>query len=121
MFLFHAAKSVFILHLLLVFYSISSILSKFAGKYELFSLPFFVLYGAVLLILGIYAIGWQQVLKRLPLTTAFANKAITVVWGLVWGVLIFGEVVNAGKIIAAALIMAGIVLFSADKNEEEAC
>ena len=49
------------------------------------------------------AIGWQQVIKRIPLTTAFANKAVTVVWGLVWGALFFREAVTPGKLLGAAL------------------
>ena len=32
-----------------------------------------------------YAFGWQQVIKHLPLTTAYANKAVTVVWGILLG------------------------------------
>ena len=49
---------------------------------------------AMVAILGIYAIGWQQVIKRMPLTTAYANKAVTLVWGLVWGLLLFHEQLN---------------------------
>ena len=39
----------------------------------------------MLLALVTYAAGWQQVIKHLPLTTAYANKAVTVVWGILAG------------------------------------
>ena len=48
------------------------------------------LYGGMLAALVVYAFGWQQVIKHLPLTTAYANKAITVVWGILLGFLLFG-------------------------------
>ena len=63
------------------------------------------------MILGIYAIGWQQIIRNTSLTSAFLNKAITVIWGIFWGVLLFNESLNAGKIIGAIFIIAGIVLF----------
>ena len=69
------------LHVLLLFYSLSGIFSKNAAYQPVLSIPFFLLYGGMLAVLFIYAIGWQQIIKRLPLTVAFANKAVTVVLG----------------------------------------
>lgn len=73
---------------------------------------FIIFYGGMILLLGIYAIFWQQIIKRLPLTLAFANKAVTVIWGMVWGVLIFHEHLSVGKFVGAAVIIAGIVLYN---------
>ena len=113
------ASTIVALQLLLVFYSISAILSKFAGEYEFGTPAFFGFYCAVVAILGIYAIGWQQILKRLPLTTTYANKAVTVIWGFIWGLLFFGEEITFGKIIAAVVIIAGVVCFAlADRGDD---
>ena len=98
------------MHLLLMLYSLGGICSKLAGRYPLFSLPFFLFYGLVLLDLALYAIMWQQILKKVPLITAYANKAVTVIWGLVWGMLVFGETITARKVIGAAIIIAGVVM-----------
>ena len=81
------------------------------------SVRFCLYYGTVILLLGVYAIGWQQVIKRIPLTTAFANKAVTVVWGLVWGALFFHEAVTPGKLLGAALVIAGVILFERADGE----
>jgi len=99
-----------LLHLLLLLFSLGGVCSKLAARYEVFSLQFFLLYGLVLLNLAFYAIMWQQVLKRMPLVTAYANKAVTVVWGLLWGTLFFGEAITPKKLAGAAIIIAGIVL-----------
>ena len=72
------------------------------------------------MLLGLYAIGWQQIIKRLPLTTAFANKAVSIVWGMVWGILIFHEKITVGNIVGAALVISGVVLYAyADDKKEE--
>lgn len=105
------------LHVLLLFYSLSGIFSKNAAYQPFLSVPFILLYGGMLAVLFIYAIGWQQIIKRLPLTVAFANKAITVVWGMVWGVLFFGEQINIQMIIGAALVIAGIVWYSIEDGK----
>lgn len=46
----------------------------------------------------------------MPLTTAFANKAVTIIWGMLWGVLIFRESITPAMIIGSVVIIAGIWL-----------
>lgn len=114
-------KALVALHLLLMGYSISGILSKFAAKQDFLSSKFCLCYGGIIVILGVYALVWQQIIQRIPLTTAFANKAVTVVWGLIWGLLIFHEAITPGKLAGAALVIAGVVLFSiSDKEVDQA-
>jgi len=114
------SKILLLLHMLLMVYSTSGICSKLASAEPFFSLRFCLFYGVVIVLMGVYAIGWQQIIKRMPLTAAFANKAVTVVWGLVWGVVFFGESVTVGKVVGAALVIVGIVIFSsADKEEQD--
>ena len=112
-------KTIVLLHLMLMCYSFSSILSKFAASHPFFSPKFCLCYCGIIVILGIYALAWQQIIKRLPLTTAYANKAMTVVWGLIWGALIFHETTTPGKITGAALVVAGVILFSIADGEVE--
>lgn len=112
------AKTLLALHVLLMAYSLLGVLSKFAAVHPFLSPRFCLCYSGIIAILGVYALGWQQIIKRMPLTTAFANKAVTVVWGLVLGTLIFHEPITQGKIVGGLLIMAGVVLFSTGKQEE---
>ena len=79
----------------------------------------------VLLILMVYAVFWQLILKKLPLTVAMANKSATVIWGLIFGSLIFQERISLSNIIGAVIIIAGIVMVAladdgqvADKEQE---
>lgn len=100
------------LHILLLIYSLSGICAKNASKTDFMSLEFCLLYGGIIIILFIYAIGWQQVIKRIDLSIAFANKSITVIWGIVWGLLFFGEELILSKVVGASLVMLGCVLYS---------
>lgn len=105
-------KILLALHLLLMVYSMSGICSKLASRAPFLSFQFCLYYAAIIGLLGLYAIGWQQIIKRLPLTTAFSNKAVTVVWGIIWGAAFFQEPITVKKVVGAALIIAGVVLYA---------
>lgn len=113
-------KVLLALQVLLVLFSTSGIMSKLAAGYGFMSPGFILCYGGMVCILGVYAIGWQQVIKRLPLTTAYANRAVTAVWGIVWGVLFFGESVSWQKILGALIVLAGVALYATAGEGEAA-
>lgn len=112
-------KTLLLLHILLLFYSFADVASKFAAGFDLLSIGFIVCYLIVLVILAIYALGWQQVIKRMPLTSAYANRGITIVWGIFWGAVFFAEPVTLFKVLGAVMIIAGIALFSQEEAREE--
>ena len=89
-----AKKGTFLLlHISLLFSSLSGVCSKMASRYtdHILSISFLFWFGLVFVIMFGYAIIWQQILKRMPLTVAYANKPVTLIWGIIWGSLIFGE------------------------------
>lgn len=111
-------KTIFFLHMMLMIYSMSGICSKKAAGVPFLSIQFCFYYGMIILLLAFYAVGWQQIIKRLPLTTAFANKAVTVVWGIIWGVVFFNEAISIGKIVGAVLVIVGVVIYAyADQGD----
>ena len=111
-------KWFFLLHVLLMIYALGSVCSKYAAEQSIGSVPFTLLYGGVIVTLGIYAVGWQQIIKHLPLTTAYANKAVTVVWGVFFGVIFFQEQITLRQMFGVIITVAGVVLYIfADKGE----
>lgn len=110
-------KKYIVLHLTLMIYSMSGVCSKMAAGESFLSFRFCLFYGGVIALLGFYAIAWQQIIRVLPLTTAFANKAVTTAWGLLWGLLFFHEQITIGKIVGVALVISGVILFSAADTE----
>ena len=108
------------LHILLFIMSAGSICSKMASNEAFLSIRFILFYGGLIVILGIYAVGWQQIIKRIPLTTAYANKAITVFWGMIWGSLLFNETLSIKKVLGAVIVIVGVVLFAiAEKSDQD--
>ena len=112
-------KTLLALHLLLAVFSLSGIMSKLAAQFPFMSAEFVLCYGGMIVVLGVYAIGWQQVIKRIPLTTAYANRAVTVIWGIVWGALLFDETVSWQKVLGAVVVLAGVVLFAMAGDDPE--
>jgi len=108
-------KKVYVaLHAILMFYAISGIFSKKAAQEPFLSVPYIKYYMLVLAILIVYAFVWQQLLMRLPLTVAMANKAVTVIWGMVYGVFFFQEKITFFNLLGAALIIAGICIVAGE-------
>lgn len=101
-------KDYALLHIVLFLYSLGAIFSKVASRQEFLSWRFIMAYGMVLVIMFAYAIVWQQVLKKIDLTVAFANKAIVIAWGIIWGAVLFKEQITWNMIVGAVIIIIGI-------------
>lgn len=89
-------------------YSLVSVLSKLAAGQPFLSLSFLLLVAAAFVCLGVYAVIWQQLIQRTDLSTAYACKGLTVIYGLVWGVLLFRETVSIYNIVGALIILVGV-------------
>lgn len=98
------------LYTIFFLYSISTVLSKYAAIQSSSSICFFVLYGLAILSLGCYAVCWQQILKIFKLNVAYANKAVVIVLGMIWGALLFGEVITINKVVGCLVIAVGIYM-----------
>lgn len=103
-------KTFAVLHFILLLYSFVGVFMKLAFQNEMFSGGFFLFAGLAVLFLGIYALLWQQVLKKMPLTIAFTNKAICIIWGMLWGALILGDTITWYKIVGSLIVLPGVVL-----------
>ena len=107
-----------VLHCALLLYSTSGLFSKTASSYPFMSPRFILFYAGMILVLGLYALLWQQIIARLPVTFAYANKAVTVIWGVLLGKLFFKEKISPVQAAACGIIMLGTVLYVlADRKE----
>ncbi|MDO4294311.1 MAG: transporter [Eubacteriales bacterium] len=110
-----------ILQAVVVLYTFSTVIGKFAATAaeEGGSLLFLVLYAAEIGVLGLYAICWQQVIKRVELSVAYANRAMALLWSLLWAVLIFGDRLSFQKLAGVALVIAGTVIINGGGKKDE--
>ena len=112
-------KNILILQAVVVIYTLSSVVAKLATGKELFSFSFFLFYGLELLILGVYAILWQQMIKRFDLSIAYANRAMALLWSALWAVLLFGEELSEKQIAGIVLVILGTVLVNTDTPDKK--
>ena len=91
------------LHISLLFSSLSGVCSKMASRYtdHIFSVSFIFWFGLVFVIMF-----------------GYANRPVTLIWGIIWGALIFGEKVTWNMIAGAAVIFAGIYLVTGEDGEK---
>ncbi len=90
--------------------SICGVCSKTAASKEFLSFEWIVLYGIEIFLLGVYAILWQQILKKVDLNVAYASKAVALIWGTMWGILLFHETISWNNIVGGLVVLAGVIL-----------
>lgn len=100
-------------------YACVSIFTKYASQQEFMSWNYTVgLIGAIG-VMGLYAILWQQVLKRVELSMAYMFKGTSLVFVILLAYVFFGEQITWNNIIGAIIIISGIVLY-ANSSEPKA-
>ena len=110
-------KDILILQLIIMIYTFSSICAKLAsGQETVFRLLFFT--GLEFLCLAVYAILWQQAIKKFDLSVAYANRAMVLLWSMIWAVLVFHDTITLKNILGVALVIAGTFVINTEKNRE---
>lgn len=96
-------------------YSTTGVFSKLTSKQDFLSIGYLSLFSLVILTMGIYAILWQIILKRVPLAQAFLFKSTTVIFSLLFAGIFFSEQISYQNMIGAGFIVAGIIVNSLQK------
>lgn len=109
-------KDIVFLQIIVMIFSLTSVTAKFASMQDAFTSSFFLFYGAELAILAVYALLWQQAIKKFDISVAYANKAMVLLWGLLWGTVIFRDAVNAKEIAGVALVIIGVIVINRGDN-----
>lgn len=109
----------FILQISILIYTLAGIAGKFASMEDGITIKFMALYLGEIVILGLYAIIWQQVIARIDLSIAYANKGAALVWSLIWAIAIFEETVTVWNIIGIVIVIIGIALVNGKDDNKE--
>lgn len=94
----------------ILLYSVTSLLSKYASRFDFLSGQYILFLALMVAVLGVYAILWQQAIKGFSPSVAYSNKSVTTIWVLLFSALIFGEGITLGNVIGTALIITGVIL-----------
>ncbi len=109
-------KDICILQIVIAIYTLSTVCAKFASGQEFMSFQFILYYGIEMIILGVYAIIWQQLLKKFDVSIAYANKAMGLLWSIVWAILIFNDTITIKNVIGVLIVIIGTIIVN---NEDE--
>ncbi|MBR1670275.1 MAG: transporter [Butyrivibrio sp.] len=105
-------KDYFLLQLSVVVYSLSTVAGNLASGYEFLSVGYIFFFALEFVVLAIYAILWQQAIKRFQLSVAYINKAMTLLWSMLWNFLIFSQGITGGRAVGVLLVMAGVMVMN---------
>lgn len=103
-------KYFLILFFALFLYSTTTIFSKLASNNTNDLSIFFVYYAIIIVILGVYAILWQQILRNIDLSVAMSCKPLVLVLNCLWATLLFKETITIKMMLGILLIIAGLVV-----------
>ena len=93
-------------------YACTSLFTKYASQQEFLSLAYCLGIVGAIGVMGAYAICWQQILKRVELSTAYMFKGTSLIFIMLLACAFFGEQITTNNIIGACVIIAGIALFA---------
>lgn len=95
-----------------IIYSFSGVFTKLASRVDFLSIEYCLYFAIVILILAIYAVLWQIILKSIPLSQAYLFKSSSVIFSLLFASCLFGEHITLQNLVGASIIIAGIIVNS---------
>ena len=93
-------------------YACVGICTKMAALQEAGSWPYLLWFVGAVAIIAVYALLWQQVLRRIELSTAYMFKGTTLIFTMLIAALVFGEHITLPNIIGSVIIVTGIVILA---------
>ena len=93
-------------------YACVTLFTKYASQQEFLSLAYCLSLVGAIAVMGAYAIGWQQILKRVELSTAYMFKGTSLIFIMLLAWMLFGEQITLSNIIGACVIIIGIALYA---------
>ena len=93
-------------------YACVSIFTKLASRQEFMSWNFMLGVMGAIGVMGVYAVLWQQILKRVELSVAYMFKGTSIIFVMLLAYVLFGEQITWNNVLGAIIIIVGIVLFA---------
>lgn len=107
-------KYIIALQAAVILYTCTDIAAKLASNYPFLSMGFVLSYGMEIMLLGVYALVWQQIIKKVDISIAYSNRAAAIFWSTLWAAAIFREHISLQNIIGIIIIFAGIWMVNKD-------
>ena len=107
---------IFALQGAVIIYTWSSVFSKLSSRYEVMSPGFLLFIFLDLLASAVYAVLWQQLIKRYELSVAYANRGTAIFWSMLWAAILFKEGITVANIVGVIIVFCGVMLVNSDES-----
>lgn len=111
-------KNIILLQAIIVIYTVSSVMAKLASASTEEPLRMLMFLGLEFVILAIYAVLWQQMIKRFDLSVAYANRSMAILWSMIWAVIFFHDEITLRNVLGVLIVLVGTVIVNLDAREE---
>ena len=101
-----------VLVLVYLFYARISVIMKYTGLQQPLTIEWCVGFVLLVVTLGVYAIAWQQILKRIELGVAYMFKGLSLFFIMLLLALCYGEPITPMKLLSTGIIVMGIVVYA---------
>lgn len=110
-------KNIILLQAIIIIYTVSSVMSKLASASEE-PIQFLLFFGLEFVILAVYAVLWQQMIKKFELSVAYANRSMAILWSMIWAVVFFHDQITLKNILGVLLVLLGTIIVNIDAKGE---
>lgn len=93
-------------------YACTYICMKMASPHEFLSVPYILWMLGAIGVMGLYAVLWQQILTRIPLSTAYMFKGTSLIFVLLLSAWLFHEGISWQNVLGSIIIVSGIILYA---------
>lgn len=94
-----------------IIFSFASVVTKFVSvvwqEQGMLNLKFVSGVALYVMLLGIYAVFWQKIMKTTDLSAAYLCKGMVIFWSLLWAYLLLNENITVMNLIGTILIFIG--------------
>lgn len=109
-------KQIILLQVVIMVYTTSGVFAKLASGNSFLSFKFILFYGAEMCILALYALLWQQIIKKVDLSIAYANRAMAIIWSMIWAAVIFNDSITIQNMIGVVIVLIGTMIVNSEHD-----
>lgn len=102
--------------LVVAIYSLSGFFTKQASLCEFLSLNYFANLCGVVMTLAVYAVLWQIILKRVPLSKAYMFRSLGVIYGIAIAAFFFKEEITKTNLWGSVIVLLGLLILLSDSK-----
>lgn len=104
-------KDFFKIQIANIIFSLASVVTKFVSvvwqEQGIFNIKFMAGVLLYVTLLGIYAVFWQKIMKKVELSAAYLCKGMVIFWSLLWAYLLLDEKITIFNLLGTVIIFVG--------------